>query len=119
MVAASRLSKDVDVVVGKLPGSQKEIAQALRTLVLETGPGLRETVKWRNPTYIGKGNVAWLIVYKDHVDLGFFKGTSLKDPNQLLEGTGKGLRHVKIHAKSDIKPALLRPLINEAIALDV
>jgi hypothetical protein len=35
-------------------------------------------------------------VFKDHVNIGFFHGTSLPDPAGLLEGTGKFMRHVKV-----------------------
>lgn len=118
MAVEDRFGKDVDALVAKLQSPQKEIVQALRKLVLETGPVLEEKVKWRNPTYTRKGNVSWLIVYKDHVDLGFFRGTDLPDPKKLLEGTGKGLRHVKIHSLEDVKPKDLKPLIKAAIALD-
>jgi hypothetical protein len=31
-----------------------------------------------------------------HVNVGFFHGASLPDPERLLEGTGKYLRHVKL-----------------------
>ncbi len=97
---------------------QKGIVQALRELVLETSPYLQEQVKWRNATYTRKGNVCWIIIYKDHTDFGFFRGTELKDPKKLLEGTGKGLRHVKLWAPEDVKPADLKPLIENAIAID-
>ncbi len=118
MVGKERFSKDVDAVVAKLKSPQKEIAQKLRELVLETDPGLKEQVKWRNPTYTRKGTVCWIILYKDHTDFGFFKGTSLSDPHKLLEGSGKGLRHVKIRAAVEVKADVLRPMIREAIRLD-
>ncbi len=118
MAGKDRFSKDVDAVVAKLKPPQKEIAQRLRELVLDTDPELKEQFKWRNPTYTRKGNVCWIIFYKDHTDFGFSKGTSLSDPHRVLEGTGKGLRHVKIRALGDIKSDVLRPMIREAIRLD-
>jgi hypothetical protein len=33
---------------------------------------------------------------RGYVNLGFYQGALLVDPKRLLEGTGKGLRHVKI-----------------------
>jgi hypothetical protein len=36
------------------------------------------------------------MVGKNHVTFGFHYGTSLDDPERLLEGTGKNLRHVKL-----------------------
>ena len=57
-----------------------------------------ETVKWGNITYLlDDRKIAWILFYRDHVDLGFFAGAKLH--SKLLEGTGKGLRHVKIRIK--------------------
>jgi hypothetical protein len=42
-------------------------------------------------------------VFTSHVNIGFFHGASLKDPAQLLQGTGKYMRHVK--AKPGALPA--------------
>ena len=45
-------------------------------------------------------NVAWIMIYKDRVNLGFFQGAKMKSP--LLEGTGKGLRHVKVRGPGEM-----------------
>ena len=34
-------------------------------------------------------------VFTAHVNIGFFHGASLEDPSQLLQGTGRFMRHVK------------------------
>lgn len=47
----------------------------------------------------------------DHVQFGFYRGSSMKDPKGLLEGKGKYVRHVKIRGPKDIDPKSLRPLI--------
>ena len=39
---------------------------------------------------------AYLMPQKAHLNLGFFHGAALADPEGLLEGTGKALRHVKL-----------------------
>lgn len=33
-----------------------------------------------------------------YVNLGFFRGTELADPDGLLEGSGKRLRHIKVRS---------------------
>jgi len=38
----------------------------------------------------------YIMPLKDRVNLGFYHGVALPDPHQLLEGTGKRLRHVKV-----------------------
>lgn len=37
-----------------------------------------------------------LPIYTNHINLGFNKGTQLKDPNKLLTGTGNLIRHIDI-----------------------
>lgn len=109
----------LDAFVKKLGFPHKEIVEALRKLVREAAPGLKEAINpWGNPVWVGKGEVFWLIAYENHVDFGFHRGTELQDPEGLLEGTGKRFRHVKIRDPKDVRPADLKPLIQQAVALD-
>ena len=54
-------------------------------------------------------------VYSEHVNLGFNKGTLLKDPNQLLTGTGKLIRHIEVNKLKDFRNPAVTTLIKEAI----
>ncbi len=94
----------VEEIVSGLDEETAALIGKLRSLAKKTLPDVVETVKWGNITYLlGGKNLAWIIIYKDHVDFGFFRGAELDSP--LLEGTGKGLRHIKIKNKSDIDEA--------------
>ena len=57
---------------------------------------------------------AYVNVFKDHTNLGFFHGAHLDDPNGLLEGTGKNMRHVKLRAGQTPDAAALAELIDAA-----
>lgn len=114
----AKAGQSVDSYVAKLKSPQRETVQALRTFIRENSPELKEQIKWGNPCYTLKGNVCWILAYGDHTDFGFFRGTSLDDPRGLLEGTGKGLRHVKIWKPEDVRPDNLVPLLRQAVALD-
>ena len=54
-------------------------------------------------------------VYSKHLNLGFNKGVLLKDPNKLLKGTGKLIRHIEIKKSSDYRNPEVKTLIKEAI----
>lgn len=110
--------KDVEAFVKAVEPGKRALVQALRAFVRKHAPHLKEAVKWGNITWVGADNVCWIIVYKDHVDFGFFKGAALKDPGGLLEGTGKGLRHVKVYKGADIKPKEFAQLLGQAVAMD-
>src|SRR5690349_18216689 len=75
----------------------RKVVSGLKKLVKGTVPGTRETVNaWGIPTFEAEAPFCFYMVGKRHVTFGFHYGTSLKDPEVLLEGTGKNIRHVKL-----------------------
>ena len=54
---------------------------------------------------------------KEYVNLYFMDGVELPDPDGLLEGTGKRLRHVKIRRSEDLKNRSLHALVRQAARL--
>ena len=96
------------------PGNQKVI-RALRKFVKRVEPGLSEAVKWGNGCWIGKsGPVAYVYSDTGCVQFGFFRGSSLKDPKQLLEGKGQYVRHAKVRAPAEIDERAFAALLRQA-----
>jgi hypothetical protein len=60
-----------------------------------------------------------LPIYTDHLNLGFNKGTLLKDPNNLLTGTGNLIRHIDIKGRKDYRNPKVKALIKEAIGFAI
>ena len=56
-----------------------------------------------------------LPIYTNHLNLGFNKGTLLKDPNKLLTGTGNLIRHIDVKKPGDYRNPEVAALIKEAI----
>lgn len=56
-----------------------------------------------------------LPIYTNHVNLGFNKGTLLKDPHGLLTGTGNLIRHIDVKTRKDYRNPKVRALIRESI----
>nr|WP_293297159.1 DUF1801 domain-containing protein [Allomuricauda sp.] len=56
-------------------------------------------------------------IYTNHLNLGFNKGTLLEDPQNLLQGTGKLIRHIPVEKETDFKNDAVTTLIEKAIAL--
>ena len=54
-------------------------------------------------------------IYNNHFNLGFNKGTLLKDPNRLLKGTGKLIRHISIEKVEDYRNEKTKQLILESL----
>lgn len=60
-----------------------------------------------------------LLIYTNHVNLGFNKGTLLKDSNKLLTGTGNLIRHIDVKQTSDYRNPKVKALIKEAIDFSI
>lgn len=54
-------------------------------------------------------------IYKNHLNLGFNKGTLLEDKNNLLIGTGNLIRHIAIKTESDYRNNSVEELIKSAV----
>ena len=61
-----------------------------------------------------KDNICLIVVYRGHVNLLFPRGVDLKDPQALLEGTGKAMRHVKMFSVADVGRPGVRALVSQA-----
>lgn len=81
------------------------------------GSDVRELLHDGHPTAcVGEAAFCYVNVFTAHVNVGFFLGAHLGDPNGLLEGTGKFMRHVKLGPGKTVDEAALRRLISAAYA---
>ena len=58
---------------------------------------------------------AYIAIQRAHINLVFYHGASLPDPQHLLEGTGRQHRHIKISDISVINSAAISSLQRGAI----
>lgn len=81
------------------------------------GDDVRELLHDGHPTAcVADGAFGYVNAFKDHVNVGFFRGAEIADPEGLLEGTGKFMRHVKLRPDRDINATALMRLIKSAYA---
>src|ERR1700739_125868 len=108
----------IDEYVAKA-GKQKDVVKGLRALVKKTLGGSEEFVNpWKIPSCDSNGTVCGFMTGKEHVTFVFLRGAALPDPQGLLEGTGKSVRHVKVRTAADVKKPALKKLIVEAAKLN-
>ncbi len=97
----------------------REVGERLRSLAKKAVPKVKEGINpWHVPIFESNGPFCYYMVGKNHITLGFIRGTSLPDPEGLLEGTGKNLRHVKIKAAADLRRPGLSQLLKSAARLN-
>ena len=99
------------------------IARRLRAIIRTVDTSAVETVRLGdNAATYGVGpkkmtdGYAYIMPKRGYVNLGFYQGALLADPAGLLEGTGKGLRHVKIRSLADANRPPVRALVAKAVA---
>jgi hypothetical protein len=108
-------------VVSEASPEVREIAYAARALLAGVMPNITE-VPWGRQKIAGYGlgpkkmseHFCYLAPQKNYVNLGFMYGAGLPDPEGLLEGSGKLLRHVKLRSLEDLKCPAIRKLIEDA-----
>lgn len=113
---------DFGKLLTRYPPTIRAIAEKLRVLVLKVFPDAFEKTYWGwSNTWYGLSEKSTDMVFsinpiKSYVQLYFISGTELSDPDKLLEGTGKKLRHVNFRSAADLNnPALIR-LMKRAVA---
>ncbi|HXW66540.1 MAG TPA: DUF1801 domain-containing protein [Thermoplasmata archaeon] len=96
----------------------ERVASAVRELLRGIAPQLKVERRWGMPWYVGNDLVVLVGAFSHHASAEFWRGSTLKDPAGLLEGTGKNLRHVKLRSiEAATRPEFVA-LLREAIALD-
>ena len=96
-------------------GELGAIAQHWFEVMRDCGDDVRELLHDGHPTAcIGDAAFAYVNAFTAHVNVGFFRGAEIADPDGLLEGTGKFMRHVKLGPERDVGTTALTRLIETA-----
>ena len=91
----------------------KEVVLAVREIMLED-ERITETVKWKSPTFMYKGNLASFNPRsKKHASLMFHTGASIPGDHPRLEGGGETARYMTFadHAEAEAARAELKAVI--------
>jgi hypothetical protein len=96
-------------------GPLGDIARHWFELMRECGDDVRELLHDGHPTAcVGEAAFCYVNAFTAHVNVGFFLGAHLADPDGLLEGTGRFMRHVKLGPGHPADHAALERLIKAA-----
>lgn len=112
---ARRYLPEVDEWLSGEPDELYAIARHWFAQIRRCGDDVRELVHDGCPVAcVGDAAFAYVNVFTAHVNVGFFLGALLDDPEGLLLGTGKRMRHVKLRANIPINADALTQLIRTA-----
>jgi hypothetical protein len=105
----------IDVWMKNHRGELGAIAHHWFEVIRKCGDEVRELLHDGCPVAcLGDVPFAYVNVFTSHVNLGFFQGATLPDPDRLLQGTGRFMRHVKLKPGTAISAASLSALIEAA-----
>lgn len=94
--------------------ANQKIITELQKLVEGRAPHFTSMVKWGQGSWAhGDEPKVYLHAEDDHVQLGFYHGVDLKDPQGLLSGNAKFVRFVRIYSVEDIDAPALGALIDQ------
>lgn len=99
------------------------LALALRDVVLKEAPAANEIIYDAYNavaiafSFTGKWQEGFchIAVYSRYANLGFQRGAELADPQGVLKGTGKLIRHLRINNADDLQQPYLRQYLRAAI----
>jgi hypothetical protein len=105
-------------IIAQFSGAIQALAIQARALIYNVMPDVVE-VPWVRQRIIGYGvgpkkmseQYAYISLHKSHINLGFYYGSELPDPEHLLEGTGDLMRHIKIRTPEDLQNPAVRQII--------
>ena len=94
---------------------QRRLAEPWFRQMRACGPDVRELLHDGHPTAcVEDAAFAYVDAFAAHVNVGFYQGAGLRDPQGLLEGGGKRMRHVKLRWGAPVDAVALSDLIAAA-----
>jgi hypothetical protein len=113
--SAVKRDRAIEAWMHEHSGELGAIAQHWFEVMRTCGDDVRELLHDGHPTAcVGDAAFAYANAFKAHVNVGFFRGAELADPDGLLEGTGKFMRHVKLRPGQQVNDAALKRLVHAA-----
>jgi hypothetical protein len=112
---------DVARLVADHPPELRAIEDALRREIRAAAPTIVERIDFGNRLIAFGWSMAMrdllfaIICHRDWVNVQFADGADLPDPDGLVEGTGKRIRHVKVRTIADVARPALRRLVRAQI----
>jgi hypothetical protein len=116
---SSTLGRDpaIDAWLVAQQGELGSMARAWFARMRQCGPDVRERLHDGCPVAcVDDAPFAYVNVFASHMNVGFFHGADLDDPADLLEGSGKRMRHVKLRAGVESNHVALGHLVVDAYA---
>jgi hypothetical protein len=115
------VTRDVESYIAGLRPAQARVVRELGRLILEAAPDAALSIKSSQPVWEMSGPVCSARAFERYTNVNFWRSAELAehgDPDQLLQGEGGKMRHIRIASVDDIRPAALIQLVRSAADLN-
>lgn len=102
------MNEQITRYISQAHDQQREVMEVVRKMIHDNVSPVQEEFKWSRPVFKSNNDFAYFKTAKAYVTIGFFHFQKLHDPDNLLEGTGKEMRHIKIKNTAEINRELLK-----------
>jgi hypothetical protein len=117
------MSKDLDRIIAKQRPEMAKLVKAVLAKLRPRFPGAVELVydKKRGmvlgfcPDERASNAINSIAVYTKWINLYFFEGNTLPDPDGLLQGEGSIVRHIRLTSADDLDRPAIKALMAEAL----
>jgi hypothetical protein len=98
-----------------------EITDAILETLVDVAPDITTRSMYGGTVFemekeIPKSRIGGVYSYENYVSVEFAMGAGLDDPQNLLEGSGKKRRHIKIHTLNDVADKECHGFLTQAVA---
>jgi hypothetical protein len=110
--------KTVDSYIAEHTDWRRETLESLRDAIRTAAPEAHEAFKWAQPVYESNGPFAYFRSFPRSVNVGFWRGAQLDDPDSRLDGGGDRMRHMTIREGEPVERELISAWVRQAIELN-
>jgi hypothetical protein len=117
------MTQELDRIIARQPPEMAKLMKAVLAKLRPRFPGAVEMVydKKRGmvvgfcPDERASNVINSIGVYSKWINLYFFEGNTLPDPDGLLQGEGNVVRHIRLNSADDLDRPAIRALMAEAL----
>jgi hypothetical protein len=117
--------REIEMFLRSTPINLQEIVLELRNIIASAAPDAAEVIRWGGLSYFHEGaggivsaGICQIGIHEDHVRLAIVHGKFIDDPHNLLIGTQKVKRYVKIESYDTAPWENLKELIETSAKFD-
>ena len=107
------MNEQITKYILEAPEAQREVMEIIRLTIHSEVPSVIENFKWGRPVFSTDSDFAYFKISKSHLTFGIFKFERIRDNVDLLEGTGKDMRHIKIKKIDDLKLVIIKEWLHQ------